>query len=463
MRTIMSKRLPHMYYTLLEQAGWLAENLGFKVYAVGGFVRDILLNRPNRDLDLVVEGDGILFARVLAHKLSGQLRVHRKFKTAVVFFNDSTTGHLKRVDVATARLEYYEYPAALPIVEPSSIKIDLYRRDFTINALAMHLNPGQLGRIVDFFDAQRDIKDHRIRVLHPLSFEEDPTRILRAVRFEQRFGFYINQQTERLIKNTLQLDPIQKLSGTRVLRELKFVLEEKKPLACLHRLQQLHVLESIHPALSFTPIQKVMLNKVERTLHWYRLLSLEPPLRTWLVYLLGLTRGTSGNELSRIASLFHLSFKSRYEFLGIHATIDTLEDKLSWWIRSNASHAELYEMLQPIAVEGVLLLMAQTKNEAVRKAIYHYLTQLKDLRNEITGDDLLKLGVPPGPMVGKLLRHIFTVRLNGLAPTLSVQQSVAQKLVHELDLEDTLHLVRCRLRPEKFGLTVYPGKYQCSP
>ena len=177
----MAERLPKDVLHLLRQVGEVAERLHFTAYAVGGFIRDLLLSRHNLDIDIVIEGDGIRFARPWH---PADARSHREFGTAVVIFPDGF-----KIDVATARLEYYEYPAALPTVELSSLKLDLYRRDFTINTLAVKLNPGEFGILLDFFGAQRDVKEGRLRVLHNLSFVEDPTRIFRALRFEQRFGF----------------------------------------------------------------------------------------------------------------------------------------------------------------------------------------------------------------------------------------------------------------------------------
>ncbi|MGM0644768.1 MAG: CBS domain-containing protein, partial [Thermodesulfobacteriota bacterium] len=179
--TLLQNNLPQEVVNMLTQAGNLARDMGYHVYAVGGFVRDILLHRRNLDVDLVVEGDGIRFARRLALEMGGRVRAHKKFKTAVLILPDE-----QRIDVATARLEYYEHPAALPTVELSTVKMDLSRRDFTVNALAVQLDPEQFGKLVDFFGGQKDIKEKTIRVMHSLSFVEDPTRILRAVRFEQR-------------------------------------------------------------------------------------------------------------------------------------------------------------------------------------------------------------------------------------------------------------------------------------
>ena len=178
-------------------------------------MRDIMLSRPAiefDDVDLVVEGDGIAFARALAQELGGRVREHRTFMTALVIYTDEN-GDEQRVDVATARLEYCEYPAALPTVELSSIKMDLFRRDFTINAMALRLNKAQFGSLVDFFGGQGDIQRKTIRIIHSLSFVEDPTRIIRAVRFEQRYGFHISMQGEETHQKRPSPEPGGKAVG----------------------------------------------------------------------------------------------------------------------------------------------------------------------------------------------------------------------------------------------------------
>jgi tRNA nucleotidyltransferase (CCA-adding enzyme) len=199
-------------FTLLQRAGELAERRHVSAFVVGGFVRDLLLGRPNLDLDLVIEGDGIAYARALGRELQGTVRTHDRFGTAVITLKDGRT-----FDIATARTEYYEYPTALPTVERSSIKKDLYRRDFTINTLAINLNAKQFGVLLDLYGGQRDLKDGIIRVLHSLSFVEDPTRVFRAVRFEHRFGFRLGKETLSLIKGAVKMDLFHRLSGSRLL------------------------------------------------------------------------------------------------------------------------------------------------------------------------------------------------------------------------------------------------------
>ena len=173
-----------------KKIGKTAEDFNYNAYVIGGFVRDLFLYRSNEDIDVVIEGDGIAFARQFSKEMGTRVHTHEKFGTAVVIFPDGF-----KIDVASARMEYYKFPAALPTVEMSSLKLDLFRRDFTINTLAIELNPEKFGKLLDFFSAQKDIKDKVLRVLHNLSFVEDPTRVFRALRFEQRFGFTIGKLT----------------------------------------------------------------------------------------------------------------------------------------------------------------------------------------------------------------------------------------------------------------------------
>jgi len=218
---VMKEQLPRRINEILQEAGRVAAQHGYRAYAVGGFIRDLVLRRPNLDIDIVVEGEGIVFAKDFAESYDARVRSYKKFGTAVVIFPDGF-----KIDVATARLEYYEYPAALPTVELSSLKLDLYRRDFTINTLAVELNPGRFGQLIDYFGAQRDFKDKAIRVLHNYSFVEDPTRVLRAIRYEQRLGFRIMKHTSNLIENAVKMKLLVQLSGRRLTNELKLILSE---------------------------------------------------------------------------------------------------------------------------------------------------------------------------------------------------------------------------------------------
>ena len=280
---LLRDRLPREVYDLLQAAGDLGERLGYSAYVVGGFVRDLLLGIDNLDVDFVVEGDGIAFARALAKERAGRVKVHERFGTAVVWLPNGF-----KLDVATARTEYYEYPTALPTVEQSSIKKDLYRRDFTINTLAVRLNPRAFGQLIDFYGGQRDLKERLIRVLHSLSFVEDPTRVFRAIRFELRFDFHLSKETLALIKGAAKMELFHRLSGQRVLDELRFLFSERTPRQAVRRLADLDLLRFIHPTLTWSNRLDRRLIDVEAALDWYKLSSFERTLNGWLVFAMAL-------------------------------------------------------------------------------------------------------------------------------------------------------------------------------
>ncbi len=426
-RSLMKNRLPSEIFSLLRLAGELAEEMGYNVYTVGGFVRDILLSRPNLDIDLVVEGDGILFARRLAKKLGGRIRAHKKFSTAVVILPDG-----KKIDVATARLEYYEHPAALPTVELSSIKLDLFRRDFTINALAIELNPGKFGRLVDFFGGQKDIKEKKIRVLHSLSFIEDPTRILRAIRFEQRYGFSLGVQTKKLIKNALKLDMLSKLSGSRIFHEIKLILEEEDPLVCLKRMDSFDLLYLIHPILKLNKKKKEVLEETKKVLDWYALLYTSPIPEKWLVYFLALTLESTEEDIISLGKRLNLSKTIKEHIVLIKSYLGEVRQKLYENQKTQGPLSEIYFILSPVPIEGILFIMASCKLEKVKKIISLYLSKLKDIRVEITGNDLKEMGIRPGPVYGQILKEVLRAKIDHPALHREAQLELARKLVEKL-------------------------------
>ncbi|MEZ6852218.1 DHH family phosphoesterase [Halodesulfovibrio aestuarii] len=423
---LLKERLPKHHFELLTMAGELGNLLNVSVYVVGGFVRDLLLGRKNLDLDLVVEGDGISFAKKLASKLGGRVRQHTKFKTAIIIYTNAA-GEEERLDVATARLEYYEQPASLPTVELSSIKMDLYRRDFTINALAIQLSHDKFGKLIDFFGAQKDIRDKVIRVLHSLSFVEDPTRILRAIRFETRFDFTIGPQTTKLIKNALQLKLITKLSGSRVFHELQSIFNEVSPYQSLNRLHEFAVLEAIHPALKLTPPPKAVLKEIEKVVEWYRMLYTTPSPEPWIIYMLGLASAAKTGAVEEILERLHFSPKQHSDFMTLRETVNSVIHLIGQ-IRPDA-YSQLYKLLVPIPLEGVLYMMARTKSETVKKQISHFLAYLRNITLDITGADLQLLGFPPGPAYGEVLQHTLFAKLDERIKTRQEQLDFAYHML----------------------------------
>ncbi|MFH1058066.1 MAG: CBS domain-containing protein [Pseudomonadota bacterium] len=404
--SLMRERLPRPVIDILQELGHLADELGYSTYLVGGSVRDLFLRRANLDLDVVVEGDGILFARAFAQgRKDVRVRAHKKFNTAKIIFKDGLI-----IDVATARLEYYQSPAALPVVEMSSIKLDLYRRDFTINTLAVKLNAQSFGVLIDFFDGSRDLKEKAVRVLHNLSFVEDPTRIFRAVRFEQRFGFRIGKLTEGLIKNAIKIDVFQRLSGKRLYAEFVQLLEEERALDCVKRLKELRLLDLFSPKLRLDPKDLTLLEAVEEALAWYRLSFLDRPARVWLVRYLALCDPLSPPELDELCRRLALAPRLCAE---ISLMRQQAVDALNRFQRGPTPASAIYAMLMPLKPEYMLLIMAKATQEQAKKAVSTYLTRLAGMRPALTGDDLKAMGFAPGPLFRTILDRLLAARLDG--------------------------------------------------
>jgi tRNA nucleotidyltransferase (CCA-adding enzyme) len=404
-QSLMRERLPKPILEILKQVGQVAAELKFNAYVVGGFVRDLLLKHENLDIDIVIEGDAIEFARRFAARFGVRDREFHKFKTAVLIFPDGF-----KIDVATARTEYYEAPGALPIVEYSSIKMDLYRRDFTINTLALKLNPGEFGILLDFFGAQRDLKESRISLLHNLSFVEDPTRVFRAIRFEQRFKFRITKLAANLIHNAVKNNFFDRLSGARLFGELRLILQEENPIPAITRLAELNLLTAVHPRLVFDEGTRLMLDQVQAVLSWFDLLYLEEKYDRWLVYFLGLVDNFTLAELKEMLSRFNLSPKQALAIL--RGKEDAEQALVRLFHFGEPARPQIYHLLAPLGTEFILYMMAKSRQEGSRKAISLFFTHLKHLKPELRGRDLVALGYQPGPLIKEMLDRLLEARLN---------------------------------------------------
>jgi tRNA nucleotidyltransferase (CCA-adding enzyme) len=410
LQQLIIETLPREMVAHLRVIGEVAENSGCTAYAVGGFVRDLLLHKKNYDLDIVVEGDGIAFAKQLAGRLDGKMHSHEKFGTAVIKLADG-----RAIDVATARLEYYEYPAAMPTVELSSIKLDLYRRDFTINAMALNLNPDRFGTLVDFFNCQNDLKDRTIRVLHNLSFVEDPTRIFRAIRFEQRMQFRLGGHTERLIKSAVKMNLFNQVHGRRFFNELRLILAEDNPLPIIRRLDQFNLLKFLLPNLRLDQRLTNILEDTKRTLDWYKLLYLDNPYQPWLVYLLALMARTPLREIADFCDRFEVP--ERYRPLLMQGKIEVRRIIKTFNLRAVLQPSEIYWLLHDLNEEGLLHLMSMTRKKSGKKAVSNFVTTLRETVTELKGADLKRMGYQPGPIYRTILNHLLEARLDGLLQT----------------------------------------------
>ena len=422
---ILMEQLPREAIQVLRDFGKLAERLHYKAYAVGGFVRDLLLRRHNLDVDIVVEGDGIEFAKAFAEEHQVRVRAHKKFNTAVLIFPND-----QRVDIATARYEYYQYPAALPIVEFGSLKMDLYRRDFTINTLAIALNPNSFGYLIDFFGGQRDLKEKVIRVLHNLSFVEDPTRILRAIRFEQRFGFRIGKQAAALARNAVRMGLIQKLGGRRIFHEIQLILMEEDPSPALKRMAQFGLLAVISPKLRFDKKMEEGFQRLRELVSWYQLSFLEEPLERWWVYLLGLFSPLRPDEQQELWERLQLASSQQERLLWAYAKVE----ELLWGFFQLLDHrpSDIYRALQPLRPEELIYMMGKAQKETTTRAISHYFHRYRHVKTELGGRDLQALGIPPGRIYKALLDGLLDARLNGEVKNRQEELSFLQDRYPEL-------------------------------
>ncbi len=418
----MKERLPARLLDILRQIGEVADQLEHDAYVVGGFVRDLFLYRSDEDIDIVIEGDGIAFAKRYAKLVGARIHTYEKFGTAVIIFPDGF-----KIDVASARLEYYKFPAALPVVEMSSIKLDLYRRDFTINTLAIQLNSDRFGTLIDFFAARKDIKEKIIRVLHNLSFVEDPTRVFRAIRFEQRFGFTIGKLTVGLISNAINMDFFIELSGRRVFNELRLILEEDNPVAAIMRLNDFDLLKVIHPSVKLDKTLIERLNSVKKVLSWHDLLFLDESYKRWLVYFLALISQSNVKQNGKICSRFELSpedckiiCRDRFE-----------AERCIFWLERSlpVSDSQLYRRLADFKTELILYMMAATKKQRVKKAISRFFTKLRRVGIALKGRDLKEMQLKPGPIYREVLQAVLDARLDGKLKTKNDELDYARRYI----------------------------------
>lgn len=379
----------------------VAASLGSPTFLVGGSVRDLLLGRQITDLDLVVEGDGPRLAEELAVALDGTVAAHSPFGTAQV----RVKGHV--VDVATARKERYPYPGALPVVTSATLAEDLHRRDFTVHTIACGLMPDNWGELVDPCGGRADIDARLLRVLHDRSFVEDPTRMIRAVRYGARLRFSLEQRTEELLhRDRLGLAAI---SGARRWKELRRLLEEDQPERGLLWADRLGLLQAIHPALSSDPwlaaafIKARSLNRGALPVLYFCLLAarLSPSDLSDLVH-----------DLQAPASYS----KPARDLLRLHDAAGRLASPS---LRPGGA-VTLLEEYSPYAIKAMALV---TEDEPTRERLTAYLSRWSNLKPRLPAERLIELGVPSGPAMGECLARLRAARVNG--ETHSVEDEVA--------------------------------------
>lgn len=416
------ERAPRAIRQLLRTAGAVAEQLGTPAYAVGGFVRDLLLGRPNLDIDIVVEGDGIAYAHVLSHELNGQVKEVPRFGTAHIYM-DAESGELpSRIDVATARREFYEHAAALPVVENANLREDLYRRDFSINAMAVRLGAAGPGGLVDFFGGFQDLQDRHVRILHTLSFVEDPTRILRAVRFAHRYGFTLEPNTAQCAQTAVTDGFLDRVSIERLRNEMLLILQEPRSGGALASLDELAILGRMLPGLRMDMDTILLLNAVDRL--GETMPDLGQVAEPWLTKLMLLLSRVPVDEAVAAAGRLKLRREPGQALVHALSSRASAHDLLN---SPHATPADLVRTLKDWSPEG-LAMLALTGGEA---AVGRYWGEWRHVRLAITGLDLVEAGVPEGPLVRTLLERVLADRLDGAAPDRETQLALALRYASE--------------------------------
>jgi tRNA nucleotidyltransferase (CCA-adding enzyme) len=379
---------------VVAAAHTLAKRRGVRLSLAGGVVRDLLLGNPVRDVDLVLEGDGPAFAKELAGAVKASVRVHDRFGTSVL-----TLPNGERVDVATARRETYASPGALPAVTfPATLAEDLARRDFTVNAMALELSPGR--RLVDPFGGVRDLARRTLRVLHPASFADDPTRALRAVRYANRYGFRIDAETRRAIARAVASGAFDHVSGDRVRRELVKIFAEPGRAAAIRRLGRLGLDAAIAPELAMTADAVPRLRAAEVLARGY-------PGAGWLLFLLCWTDGLPERSLRRIADRLSLSGAERDRLLAWPATRRRIGRGLAG---SRAS--EIARRIAALSTDEILA-AAAVLPAADRRALLRTIRLSAKTPMLVRGEDLLAAGILPGAAIGAALERTRNALLDG--------------------------------------------------
>jgi len=401
------KHLPAELVHLIEAIGAIAAHQDQHLYLVGGAVRDLLLERETFDLDLAVDGDAIGLAQLLANTTQGRLTVHARFRTASLRWKEW------RIDLATIRSETYDRPGALPRVKPGSLADDLFRRDFTINAMAIKLSPGRYGELVDLYGGREDLEQGLIRILHEKSFTDDATRIWRALRYEQRLDFQIEPGTLGLLnRDTAMLDSI---SGDRIRHELELVLKETYPEKVFLRADELQVLSKLQPGLKAN-------NWLSERFEQARQVSSPAPPPAGL-YLALLTYTLPVEHVEQMIARLKLSrplSQTLRDTCRLKTEIETLA-------APNLKPSRIYEVLHGYSPAAIAAASIAFDSPEASRSIHQYLTRLRYIKPVLTGEDLKSMGLAPGPRISETLDRLRAARQDGKVSNRQEEERLARE------------------------------------
>jgi len=417
---LLNSSFPAAVLKLLEAIGKAASERSSRAFVVGGVVRDIVLGRRSLDIDVVIEGDAMQIAGELAAHAVERPVFNRDFATATLPLDGGF-----HIDIATARTEAYDRPGALPKVQPGAIEEDLGRRDFTINCVCASLAPETFG---DIFDPQQGLKDIEIgliRVLHDRSFVDDPTRIIRAIKYANRFRFTIDNTTLELAEDAICDGCFKTISPHRLTDELRLLLVEEMPWGAIWDLAQFSVLSSISPYLSLFHNALPILQRIESLEEAVRD-DLPEDYRRWLVRLLLFMGNVPKHKLPTVLAIFDLD---RKEATVVEEFVTRRTEILSWLDGvQDALDSELWQVFSSISAEAAVAIAASEGGKAGEMAFEKYYSVLQKVRLEITGDDIKGMGIPEGPIIGQTLRNVLIAKINGHVNGREAELELARRL-----------------------------------
>ncbi len=400
------KKLEPEIQAVIRKLGRLSGQAGQPAYLVGGFVRDMLLGKRNLDVDVAVEGDGVKFAERFASLTRARVVIHMRFGTATVTLPSGA-----KVDIATARKEHYPTQTELPVVEPGTLYDDLLRRDFTINAMAVRMTGTGMGELIDRYGGRSDLERGLVRILHRESFRDDPTRMLRAVRFEQRLGFRIEPETLRLFKEAACAGCLRRVEPQRLRDELIPLLKEPLAPLCIRRLDGLAGFSFLHPRLKKGSVSMPLVRSVYRELLRYeRARVTTRSVEGWVVYLMSLLDAVPAKELPAVSRHYGFRKGDTKRFLDFKAIEKRLSRSLS---DSRLRPSEVHRLLEPLSYEVILIILAKHPRGVLQKHVIAFFEVYNTMRIAIKGEDLKRMGFAPGPLFRRLLDMLMTARLDG--------------------------------------------------
>jgi tRNA nucleotidyltransferase (CCA-adding enzyme) len=403
------KRVPGELSTFLQHTSTLASRQQLNLYLVGGIVRDIILDRPNFDIDLVLEGDAVEFADALKLDKSVATVVHRRFGTVKFKFDDYN------IDIASARREVYAKPGALPDVTRGNIIEDLARRDFTINAMALKLSSEAPEKLLDPYGGITDLESKTVRILHDNSFRDDATRMFRAVRYEQRLDFSIAPETINLIQRDLNM--VDTLSKDRIKHELQLFFTEHYPEKCIYRSSELGLLNKIHPALQYNDWMPESFKMAREEFK---------PAQLPVIYLCLLIYNLDGEQLEGFLNSYNFP---RQQALKMRQTI-SLKTELVQLSRPGLKNWSVFSILRKYELPVIQINKMAVADESTGRVIDLYLNKLRYIRPQLTGEDLINLGVAQGVQIGHILNRLHTARVNGEVKSRADEIDMARELIN---------------------------------